>query len=113
MKLTPEQVQEIFESAKPDIIAGLKAEITRQASWDVTSVASTAVKAEITKFVTEEIVPEIRTLLIESKAGIISTVVPVCETISVELTKALAEEMKKKLEQSYTRAEILKTLFGR
>lgn len=111
MKLTPEQVSEILEAAKPDIIAGLKEEVVRQAKWDLNDKAGQMVRAEVERFVGEEIVPVIREQLIESKEGLISLAVPLAETIVTELAAKLAQDAKKNMENSWDRKKILDALF--
>lgn len=111
MQLTPEQVQEILEAAKPDIVAGLKKEIVSQAVYDITKIASQLIKDEVTKFASTEILPEIRQSLTESKKGLVSLVVPVAEAVTTELAAALVSDLKRKLESSYSRSKLLEALF--
>lgn len=112
MKLTAEQVQEILEAAKPDIIKGLRDEIVAQAKWDLNAEAGKLVRAEVEKFVSAEVVPEVRKQLLEAKDGLIGVAVPLAEQIVATLAASLGEQAKKNLETSYKRAEIVKALLA-
>ena len=111
MKLSPEQVQEILDAAKPDIIKGLKEEVVRQTQWDVTSKAGELVRKEVEAFVAKEIIPEVQALLAEQKTGLVALAIPLAETVMAGLAKSLSEAAQKNLESSYNRGKIFEALF--
>lgn len=112
MNLTPEQVAEIFADVKPSLVESLKKELFSSIEWQAKESVRSIVAAEVSKWCEENVVPEIRTRLVESKEGILAAVVPATENIAVELGKALADSLGKNLAAgSYKRAAIFKALF--
>ncbi len=111
MELTPEQINVLLEEAKPSIVNGLKEEAIKQIKWEFNSQVSRLMEAEVTKFVSTEIIPVLQQQLIESKEGLINIVLASSNAIVTDLSKALMNSLKEKLEHSYSRQKIFEAMF--
>lgn len=111
MNLTKEQIDSVVASAMPDMLTALRNEFKEQALYTARSALNEEVHKAVREWVLAEIIPEIRTALAESKAGIVATVPQLAETLVTVLSGALAEQLKKNLEQSYNRNKIMEALF--
>lgn len=111
MNLTKEQIDSVVTSAMPDVLAALRKEFQEQALYTARSTLNDEVRKAVQDWVVTEIIPEIRTALAESKAGIVATVPQLAETLVTVLGTALGEQLKKNLEQSYNRTKIMEALF--
>lgn len=111
MELSTEQISKLLEEAKPSIIAGLRDSVIQTAKWDMQATVSKLINDEITTFMKDEIIPEIHKQLVESKEGLITVAISTASTIAEELAQSMANELKTKLQQSYTRTKIFEAMF--
>lgn len=111
MQLTPEQISSILDEAKPDIIKGLRDEAVRQAHWEMNPVVSKLIQEEVTTFMTTEIIPVLKAQLAESKDGLISLAIVTANSIVEELAKSMVDDVKKKMDNSYSRQRVFEALF--
>lgn len=109
--ITPEQINEMLEAAKPSIIEGFKKEIQQSISWEVKNKVATIVAEETTKWVKENIIPELVKQLTESKEGILSVGVKLAPAMVEELTRGLLASFKEKMEKSWDRNKIFEAIF--
>ena len=109
--ITAEQINEILEAAKPSIIEGFKQEIKSSISWNVKNEAAKIVSEETAKWVKEHIVPEIIKQLIESKEGLIAVSGKLAPLMVEGLVSAMANEFKKKMENSWDRTKVFEAIF--
>jgi hypothetical protein len=112
MPITSEEITQVLEKHRKELVAHMieetKTEISRKVNWELGDQISNIV----TKFVSEEIAPEIRSQLAESKPVILKAVADMAEQFSTDLTKALLDQAGKNLKESYKRSQILKELFS-
>jgi hypothetical protein len=106
-----ERVQAALEAAMPEILSNLKKEITEGISYQVRNEVTKKVIEVVNDFVSKELAPEISTILLSEKEGILKSVPGIAENIVETLGKALQEKVKDKLSTSYSRNSILKALF--
>jgi len=111
MELSQEQINSILEDAKPSIVEGLKKQVSTACVYNLKQLVSDEVTKEVKAYISAEIIPEIRRQLIESKEGLISSAVKMGPIVVEELTKTLANNVKKNLESSWNRKSILEGLF--
>ncbi len=111
MKLTEEQVAQIFEEVRPSLVESLKTELAQSIEWQAKESVRGIVAAEVTKWCQENVIPDLKTRLVESKEGIRAAVVPATEKIAEALGTALAQSLAKNLESSYKRSGIFKAMF--
>jgi prophage antirepressor-like protein len=112
MKLTEVQIKEILDSALPDVVAGLKTELKEMTLNQIKWSADETIGKFIRQWLSENILPEIEKTLIESKAGLVATAVLMAEQSMALIAKAHAESLAKRLESSYSREKILKSILG-
>ena len=109
--LTQDQINQAISDAVPDVLAGLRKEISETALYH----ARNSVQAAITKAVGEwaeaELVPAIRDTLAAEKDGLIAIAPEIAAGITAELNKALLANIKEKLEKSWERKKIFEALF--
>lgn len=110
MNITQEQISQAVSSALPDVLAGIRREITETAIVTARGAAQEAVRKAVAEWVTAELIPEITTALAESKQGLIAFAPTLAAGITEALSTALHESIKKKLESSWSRQTIFKAL---
>jgi len=81
-------------------------------TWEIKQKAAEIVAKETTKWINENIIPELIAYLVESKNGLLQIGAKLAPRMVEELTKILIDGFKKKLESSYERGLIIKSLFG-
>lgn len=110
--LTQEQIESAVQSALPDVLSGLRKEITESALYQAKQTIYAEVNKAITEWVKENVVPDVLTALAESKQGLAAAAV----AMAASLTEALGESMRvtvtKKLESSWERKKIFEALIA-
>lgn len=109
--ITAEQINEMLEAAKPSIIEGFKQEIKQSISWEVKNNAAKIVAEETTKWVKENIIPELIKELVESKNGLISVGAKLAPAMVESLVESMANDFKSKMEKSWDRSRIFEVIF--
>ena len=109
--LTNEEIAKLLDEAKPSIVAGLKADILGQISWDVKNAVGGLVKEHVEQWVKENILPDITRGLIESKAGMVAVGVQLGPEVAKVMVASLLDSLKKTMEQSYRRTSVFKSMF--
>lgn len=111
MAITSDEIMAEIENHRDELVAHMveetKQSISNQISWSLRDEISKLVK----NFIADEMAPQIKSALTESKPAILLAVTKMSEELSEELAKAMLAEAKENLQQSYKRAEILKKLF--
>lgn len=102
---------ELVELALPSVLDGLKQELTRTIDWQVKERAAKLVGDHVETWIKENILPEITSILIESKEGLIQLGAKVGPALVEEMTAALLAQFKKNLEQSWDREKIFSAMF--
>ena len=69
--LTPEQMNDLLEQAKPSIIEGLKQQVFSSFNCTMKEEAAKVIRDHVTVWVKDNIIPEITKQLVESKDGLI------------------------------------------
>ena len=110
--ITPEQMNEMLEAAKPSIVEGFKKEIAQSITWQVKDRAGEIVRKAVEDWIKENIIPEIYKELAESKESFISLGATIAPMMVQQLTEALAGSFKERMESSYERRAIFKACFG-
>lgn len=110
--ITEQQMQEMVQDALPSVAERVRAELGEKVTQQAMSAVTDVVRKEVTKFAEETIAPEIRRLLVESQDGLLAICKPAAEQIVAALATSLTEALQKRLEQTYSRSEIFKTLFS-
>ncbi len=109
--LKQKEIDEILEKAKPSIIEGLRKEVVSAAIQNFKYSFESEIANHITKWIKEEILPEITKKLVEGKEGLISAGVKIVPSIVTAITESVTDSIKKKMEDSWDRKKILTALF--
>ena len=109
--LTQDQINQAISDAVPDVLAGLRKEISETALYHARNSVNAAVTKAVGEWVEAELVPEIRATLAAEKDGLIAIAPEIAAGITAELNKALLATVKEKLERSWGRKAIFETLF--
>ncbi len=110
--LTQEQIQDAVNSSLPNVLDGLKKEIADTAINQAKSTVAEEVRIAVSAYVKDEIIPLVLKELAEEKSGLISCAPKMAKGISDEITKALLEGMRKKMESSWERKKIFEAIIG-
>lgn len=108
--LTQDQINQAVSDAMPDVLAGLRKEISETALYHARNSVQAAVTKAVGEWVEAELVPAIRDTLAAEKEGLIAVAPEIAAGITAELTKALLANIKAKLETSWERKRIFETL---
>ena len=110
--LTQDQINQAVSEAMPDILAGLKREISENAIYTAKQAAWTAVQAAVTKWINENLVPEIIEVLAQSKDGLVASAPLLAQSVNAAMVEAFQDTVKKKLESSWERKKLFEALLG-
>lgn len=108
--LTQEQINQAVSDAMPDVLAGLRREISESAITYARQAVQAAVAKAVGEWVEKELIPEIRNTLAAEKDGFIAMAPEMASGITAELNKALLATIKEKLEKSWERKRIFEAL---
>lgn len=109
--LTNEQIEQAVKDSLPSVLDGLKTSLAERALYEAREATARLVAQEVTEWVKAEVIPEIKSVLVESKAGLMATVPALAAGITTALTEAMLAEVKSKLEKSWDRQKIMESLF--
>lgn len=110
--LTQDQINQAISDAIPDVLAGLRKEISEAALYHARDSARVAVTKAVGEWIEAELVPAIRTTLAAEKDGLIAIAPEIAAGITTELNKALLATIKEKLEKSWERKKIFEALLA-
>lgn len=110
--LTQDQINQAVSDAMPDVLAGLRKEISETALYHARNSAQAAITKAVGEWVEAELVPAIRATLAAEKDGLISIAPEIAAGITAELNKALLATIKEKLEKSWERKKIFEALLA-
>jgi hypothetical protein len=109
--LTPEQMNDLLEQAKPSIIEGLKQQVFSSFNYTMKEEAAKVIRDHVTVWVKDNIIPEITKQLVESKDGLIKTGLTLAQSLCDLLMESMVKELGKKLQNSWERTKILEAMF--
>lgn len=110
--LTEEQTKEIVSGAIEKIKEEVVKNATDHAIYASQSAIESSVSEIITKYIKEEVAPEILVSLSEQKSAIIKAAVVSAENLAVLLADSMTSALAEKLSRSYGRDKIITALFG-
>ena len=110
--LTEDQINEAVKDVLPNVLAGLKKQVTEQALYAAQQTMVTEVNKAVTSWVIESLVPEIHASLAQSKDGLIAAVPRMAEGITAALSESLLSTLTKKLENTWERKKIFEALIS-
>jgi hypothetical protein len=109
--MNSKEIQSLLEAAKPSIINSLKEELIRSLDYNVKQKAIEEISKFVVDWIKEEVLPEVKKELVESKESLISIGIKSAPEISNLIASELTKALKANLEQSWTRKKILENLF--
>ena len=109
--MNAEEINKMLEEIKPDIQASLKKELLQSITWEAKQEATRQIQKCISDFIAEEILPEVKKDLIESKESLVSIGIKAAPMIVDEIAKAMCKSVADKLGQSYSRDSLFASLF--
>lgn len=109
--ITAEDLEKLLAEHEQAIKHTVIDEVTAQIKKDITWELNTQISAIVKKFLNEDIAPEIRATLVESKPVILEAVANAAVVIGQLLTNGLVEDAQKKMKDSYGRRGVIKALF--
>ena len=110
--LTQDQINQAVSDALPDVLSGLRKEISETALYHARNSVHAAVTKAVGEWVEAELVPAIRATLAAEKDGLVAVAPEVAVGITAELNKALLANLKEKLEKSWERKKIFEALLA-
>ena len=92
--LTQDQINQAISDAVPDVLTGLRKEISETALYHARNSVQAAVTKAVGEWVEAELVPEIRATLAAEKDGLIAIAPEIAAGIAAELNKAVRATIK-------------------
>jgi hypothetical protein len=109
--MSPEQIEELLEAAKPAVIESLKKELSYAVTHEAKAVAVEHIKEHTIAWVKEHIIPECTKALIENKDGMIAIATTLGPAIVDEVVKGMTLALSEKLKSSWERKKIFGSMF--
>lgn len=110
--LTQDQINQAVSDAIPDVLAGLRKEITETALYHARDSVREAVTKAVGEWIEAELVPVILATLAAEKDGLIAIAPEIAAGATAELSKAMLATIKEKLEKSWERKKIFEALLS-
>lgn len=108
--ITKEALLEVFEAHEAELKASVLTEIQGSIKRDIQWQLQQEIGVIVKKFMAEDIAPEIRAALVESKPAILTAVAESAAAIGEAVALALVEDVKKNLSERYKRSKILQAM---
>ena len=95
------------ENVKSAVTEALMSGIKRQFEWELPN----SVKEEVTKFITDEVAPEIRAQLLANKDELVDAAITMVRGIPAVIAVSMQEQLAKNLTNSWTLTQIVQACF--
>lgn len=112
MTISTEELEALLEAHRQEIVDHLIVETKNQITYKLNYELSKQIGEIASEFVKKEVLPEIQATLTTDKSVIIQAIIKASEDISNDLCKALVDEARKRLSESYHRGNIFKAIWG-
>lgn len=106
-----QKVQEALDAAIPDIVEALKNELVQGISYQVKQEIQQQVITTVRDWYQADMVEDVRTILVDSKLGMLGSIVPFAEQLQKQLLEGMLTDLTKNLGQTYSRNKIMESLF--
>lgn len=104
------EIKEILDSKKDeltaDVMKGLKERITNSIVWK----AEDVLQKEVTEFVTNHIMPEVRKELLENKEALTGLFLSTAKDIAVDISLSITKKIGESLKDSWKVKKLLESL---
>lgn len=110
ISLSQEQIESLIEKSMPDIKKAVVENVASRMTWSISDTLAQQVKEFVTEWVKENVLPDIATHLITNKDMLVGVAVESAPKIAVLISEAMAESIKKTLENSYGRGKLFDAL---
>lgn len=108
--LSQEQIESLIEKSMPDIKKAVVENVASRMTWSISDTLAQQVKEFVTEWVKENVLPDIATHLITNKDMLVGVAVESAPKIAVLISEAMAESIKKALENRYGREKLFDAL---
>lgn len=112
MDITQNMIDEAMTGAVASLKQSLIKELQSGIDYQIKTKAAEQISDFVTKWIKANVLPEIESILINSKSNLISAAEELAGEIGKELSKNMIEHFKKKMEASWNRSAIFKAMFG-
>lgn len=106
-------IEELLVESRAGIVTALTESVKQSLQWQVQQELAAQLKPIVTKFVTEEIAPELQNHLIGAKSEILAACVNEVSGVSLAVAKALMERIVKNLGDTYSANKIIEAMLAR
>lgn len=110
--ITEEEVQQALRSQIPAIVNGLRDTLRETALQQAKETIAVEIRKLVQDFIAQELAGQVRDTLIESKDGLVSMAAKLAVSLQQEIGEHMHAHLKKKLESSWERKQIMEKLFS-
>jgi len=107
-----EIVENALQVAIPEVIKSLQKQLEANLDYKIVEVVENQITEYVTGWLKENFIPSIGDRLMSIKNVFDGEAEKFCKSIAETLFKSLTDSFEKRLEHSWNRADIFKTLFG-
>lgn len=111
MDINENTLKEILENIKPDLKVSLQEEFKRSLTRQIQFQFDNHISQFCREWIDENILPELKKQLVESKDGFIKLATDGCNKVIDEMAIGMANTIKEKMNNSYHRSKIFQAMF--
>jgi hypothetical protein len=107
-----EQLVQMLETHEQELKGAILEQLKKSIEHDIAWSLQQEISAIVKKWMAEDIAPEVRAALVETKPAVLAAVAEAAEAVGHGLAEAMVAQCKENLERSsYKRAGLIKALF--
>ena len=110
ISLSQEQIEALIEKSMPDIKKAVVENVASRMTWSISDILAQQVKDFVTEWVKENVLPDVATQLITNKDMLVGVAVESAPKIAMLVSEAMADSIKKTLEDRFSRGKLFDAL---
>ena len=108
--LSEEQIQSLIEKSMPDIKEAVVKDVAGRMSWTINDIMAQQIKVYVTEWVQKNVLPDVATHLMTNKEMLVGVAAESAPKIAVLISEAMADSIKKTLEDRFSRGKLFDAL---
>ena len=107
-----EFVEKALETAIPEVVESLKKQLIGSLDYEIREAAKRQIVEHVTGWIQENLIPVLGSHLMNMKEVFEKQSIEFCEQLAKSILEGLSKNFQAKMENSWTRETIVKSLFG-
>lgn len=110
ISLSQEQIEALIEKSMPDIKKAVVENVVSRMTWSISDILAQQLKDFVTEWVKGNVLPDVATHLVTNKDMLVGVAVESAPKIAMLVSEAMADSIKKTLEDRYNRGKLFEAL---